>query len=299
MGAIHVLREEYRYYRAAHPEFRWLFLIIDLASLAIKLALFAGFLLLCWYIVSRSPDEHSLWRFGSAADADTTIESQVAEDSVPELTEERLAVLRKIAGFDEPAEQTDDVIAVQETVGRAAGAQVGAEPTGGTELIGLANAESVDQALTTPLQTAALQSEPSVRSQALTNTAGTANSSQATEEPVGSAFVDGIYTPLNAEDGLWVLDQNAASYTLQIALTANVAFLDDFARLVPRDHIAAVYPERRVADGGIQYSLSAGSFASKAEAEAALASLPANIKRYGAHSRIFDEPQSNISRFLR
>jgi len=92
MGAIHELLDDYRHYRQAHPEYRLLFLLGDLASLVLKLAVFAGFLYLCWYLVSRNPQVvESPVMQGKAST------SQKAE-AAPELTAERIALLEGIAG---------------------------------------------------------------------------------------------------------------------------------------------------------------------------------------------------------
>ena len=126
-----------------------------------------------------------------------------------------------------------------------------------------------------------------------------ASDNSTVSKSAAAKFTDDVYIAANSENGSWILNQNPSAYTLQLALTTNVEFLVDFARQLQPKFVTVIYPERRNSQGNIQYSLSAGSFSAKAPAEAALSSLSAQVKRYGAHVRPFDEIQGNTSRFLK
>ena len=95
----------------------------------------------------------------------------------------------------------------------------------------------------------------------------------------------------------WVFAQAPADYTVQIAMTANRPFLESFAAKLPASQDSAIYPERKTADGEVQYSLSIGNFPDRSSAETFLASLDQVHRRYGAHLRLFNEIQSNLTSF--
>ena len=115
-----------------------------------------------------------------------------------------------------------------------------------------------------------------------------------------SAAAYDLYVPTgNVKNGTWLLAQDSNEYTVQVALTVNVNFLASFATKLPSDRIAAIYPEKVNSKGNLQYSLSVGIFPNRRSAQAFLSSLPADLKRYGAHSRRFDEAQANVAAFLK
>ena len=89
MGFIHELGEEYRYFRSRNPRLRWLFLLGDLAGLLVKLALFAGFMYLLWYVVNRNPVQGQ----GETIDAAPVASIPELTADIPELTAERVACL--------------------------------------------------------------------------------------------------------------------------------------------------------------------------------------------------------------
>ncbi len=294
MGAIHELREEYRFYQVKHPEYRWLFLIVDLASLLLKLALFSGLLFLCWYLISRGPESGFSDLSGATKAPAVNSTLQAAESSSPELTDERIALLRQIAGKDSltaavEAAATDKVVTT-DTV--SSEALLGLAVSNSKEDIFIASADGLP-----PLVRVETLEDTTVTPRYIETddipTVYTAPSATETIE-----FADNVYVPADARNGKWVLRQDAGDYTMQLALTANVEFLDYFARGLPEEYTAAIYPERQTTSGQIQYSLSAGSFSTKREAEAALATLSEQLKRYGAHVRAFKEIHDNTSEFL-
>lgn len=304
MGAIHELFDDYRHYRQAHPEYRLLFLLGDLVTLLLKLAVFAGFLYLCWYLVSRNPQGAE-----ALVPQSKNPVSQKAE-ATPELTDERIALLEGIASGNPAPELIGSVVASN-----------GAKKETSAPVISKAfvqasfDESSVSSPIQAPAQTLmSLQTVPTTVVQ-VESRPGRAVRSGYTEiddiptvvavieKPVASeskrGFKDKIFVPPeNIEDGSWVFDQNAADYTLQLALTVNVDFLVRFAEKLPSEHVAAIYPERLNRNQGIQYSLILGSFPNRRSAEQLLASLPAALKRYGAHARGFDEAQQNAKSFL-
>lgn len=300
MGAIHELREEYRFYQVQHPEYRWLFLIVDVASLLLKLAFFGGLLFLCWYIVSRGP-EAGTFNTSGVRKADPVV--QTAEPVAPALTDERIALLRQIAGQ-----------------GAGDGSVKRNEATSGDALIGLVAPSSLPGSGREIQIPAADIPDSSVKMAYVDDQShqtvvkvetgeGTATSTYIEDDiptvydtPFDThenAFADNVYIPADTKNGNWVLSQDAEDFTLQLALTSNVEFLVDFARRLPAEYPAAIYPEKQNKHGKIQYSLSAGSFPSKPQAAAALATFPKLLKRYGAHVRSFDDIHSNTSEFLR
>lgn len=268
MSIIHELREDYRLFRIEHPGYRLLFLLGDIGIFLLKLALFCGFMVLCWYLMSRSPDiETSDRTAGNALAAVETTESRT-----PELTAERLALLRQIAD--------------QEDSSSSAGV-----------LIGQADVE--DQSDDAAADVLKLASFDQPNEAVVQVEARRASDNSTVSKSAAAKFTDDVYIAANSENGSWILNQNPSAYTLQLALTTNVEFLVDFARQLQPKFVTVIYPERRNSQGNIQYSLSAGSFSAKAPAEAALSSLSAQVKRYGAHVRPFDEIQGNTSRFLK
>jgi len=229
MSAIHELREDYRHFRVEHPRLRGLFLLGDLVGLLIKLALFAGFLFLCWYIVSRGPTD------GPAATA--TVPEPVAQQSLEtaqdpsqELTDERVALgligsAAPATGGNQADRQADQS---QELTLRAFG-PVQVESFADNNA--LAGYEVSDD-----IPTAALDNRE------------TGQPSAGIE--VSGGFSDEIFEPAgDVENGLWVLGQDNGDFTMQLALTVNVEFLVDYAGKLPVEHVASIFPERRNRQG--------------------------------------------------
>lgn len=292
MGAIHELREEYRFFQSQNPQFRWLFLLLDLTSLLIKLALFGGFLFFCWYLISRSPYAEQTDLFGKREA--TRQADEVVAESVPELSEERLARLREIAGRDgdspqgaaalvgKVADQTDQELRLsEESTNKSA-------KKSDTLTVATFDKPSATPEVKVASVTASDKDRPLVPNKV----------DSQVDSHTGPVFTENVYIPEDIESGSWVLKQNSGDYTIQLALTVNVEFLVDFAAKLPGEYTAAIYPERVNSSDKIQYSLSLGSFPSWRSAEAALAELDENLKRYGAHTRVFGEAQKNISGFV-
>lgn len=292
MGAIHELREEYRFFKSQNPQFRWLFLLLELTSLLIKLALFGGFLFFCWYLISRSPYAEQTDLLGKR---DTTRPvDEVVAGSVPKLSEERLARLREIAGRDGDSPQGADALVGKVADQADKDLRLSEDSTNkSAKNSGTFTVATFDNPTATP--------EVKVASVAASDTARPVARSQVDSQvnsEAGPVFTENVYIPEDIESGSWVLKQNSGDHTIQLALTVNVEFLVDFAGKLPGEYTAAIYPERVNDSGKIQYSLSLGSFPSWRSAEAALADLDENLKRYGAHTRVFGEAQNNISGFV-
>lgn len=307
MSAIHELREDYRHFRVEHPRLRGLFLLGDLVGLLIKLALFAGFLFLCWYIVSRGPTD------GPAATA--TVPEPVAQQSLEtaqdpsqELTDERVALLRQIANqTGTESERSEGLLGSVSSDSGSRGLIGSAAPaTGGNQADRQAD-QSQELTLRAfgPVQVESFADNNALAGYEVSDDIPTAAlDNRETGQPsagieVSGGFSDEIFEPAgDVENGLWVLGQDNGDFTMQLALTVNVEFLVDYAGKLPVEHVASIFPERRNRQGDIQYSLSLGSFPTKRSAEAALADLSPDLRRYGAHVRDFDEVQANVSTFL-
>jgi len=266
MGFIHELGEEYRYFRSRNPRLRWLFLLGDLAGLLVKLALFAGFMYLLWYVVNRNPVQGQ----GETIDA-----APVA--SIPELTAERVALLEKIASRGAVA-ASGLLGSVEPESVTAASANI---TSGISEVVSSQSAEPVVQ----------VESRPGI--------AATLGYIEVDEIPTvfsaAGETEERFFQPTAPTESLdWVLNQSAEDYTLQLAVTVNVSFLSGFSRRLPKEHITAIYPERRNTNNNVQYSLSLGRFPDLQSAQDALASMPNSLKRYGAHARKFDDIQKNL-----
>ena len=267
MSFIHDVLDDYRHFRTDHPELRWLFLIGDLLNALVKLAVFAGFFYVCWYVISRNPPQ-------DAVTAEATRSEPRAE--APELSSGRIAVLEEIASQDRST--GSGLVGSVET----SPAEL-AEPSAVGQVISLQSAEPVVQ----------VESQPDT----------TANYVEVDEIPTvfstPTETVDKYFNPLAPIENVnWVLDQSSERYTVQLAMTVNTSFLVQFTSRTPEEHVAAIYPERRIGDDKIQYSLALGSFPDLKSAEDALSSLPDSLKRYGAHSRKFDDIQRTISPFV-
>lgn len=270
MGAVHELREEYRYFKGTHPRYRWLFLVVDFASLLIKLSLFFGFVALCWYILNRGPAPLTTGQNAS---------EQTTDEASQKLTDERIALLREIASPDSAL----------------AGENLSAttvEPPGGPVQVASISADSTTVLVETD-EIPTVYIDPSIEY------GGDLSGADISAGDLNASFAENIFQPEGTESGKWILSQNAEDYTIQLALTVNVEFLVEFARKLPTEYVAAIYPERLNSNGDIQYSLSLGSFPSNRSAEAVLTGLPNELKRYGAHTRTFQEVQTNTSGFLR
>jgi len=263
MSNIHEWREDYRHYRSEHPQFRWLFLLGDLLGLLVKLALFAGFAYMCWYLLSRNP----------APEQQVVLSAQPKPTvTAPELTAGRIALLEKIAS------------------------QGNSTASG---LVGSVEFSSSDLSASTegaPVVQVESRSGIAARSGYVeVDEIPTVYLSPSEAEPEDNFF----QPPSPTESSAWVRRQKAGDYTIQLALTVNVEFLVEFAKLLPPAHVAAIYPERRLSKKHLQYSLSLGSFPSLESSEKMLSSLPNNLKRYGAHSRVFDDIHKNLDLFVR
>lgn len=302
MGAIHELREEYRYYRAENPGYRWLFLLLDLVVLLIKLAAFGGFLFLCWYLVSRSPNAEQAGLLGSKAPA----ADEAVREQVPAISDERLARLREIAGQEVSPEDAKEPALVGNVTAAPESVTTNQPVTGNTTAISIGINQSLSNSAVVVASSEA-QPAPVALDTAVVVAPSTLPEVQVESVAVGEpgivrsedTFTDNIYIPSDTENGTWVLNQSSGDHTIQLALTVNVEFLENFARKLPPELTAAIYPERINGSGNIQYSLSLGSFPSKRSAEIALAELDENLKRYGAHTRTFDELHSNLANFVR
>jgi len=263
MGAIHELRADYRHYRNDNPQYRVLFILLDIVVVLVKVALFAGFMLACWSLINR----------GSVPPGATLGGGETTPVTAPDLTEERVALLKQIAG--QPADNEPNVSALVRTSISAGseivyrGSYIESEVTS-SPVVG---SVATEQPATTVVQVAAVSSSNDI------------------SVPVVLAE-PGSYQGPN-----WVFAQAPADYTVQIAMTANRPFLESFAAKLPASQDSAIYPERKTADGEVQYSLSIGNFPDRSSAETFLASLDQVHRRYGAHLRPFNEIQSNLTSF--
>lgn len=273
MGFIHELGEEYRYFRSRNPRLRWLFLLGDLAGLLVKLALFAGFMYLLWYVVNRNPVQGQ----GETIDAAPVASIPELTADIPELTAERVALLEKIASRGAVA-ASGLLGSVESESVTAASANI---TSGISEVVSSQSAEPVVQ----------VESRPGI--------AATLGYIEVDEIPTvfsaAGETEERFFQPTAPTESLdWVLNQSAEDYTLQLAVTVNVSFLSGFSRRLPKEHITAIYPERRNTNNNVQYSLSLGRFPDLQSAQDALASMPNSLKRYGAHARKFDDIQKNL-----
>jgi len=265
MGAIHELKADYRHYRQDNPQYRVLFVLLDILAVLVKVALFAGFMAACWSLINR----------GSVPPGATLSGNQTAPQVIaPDLTEERVALLKQIAG--QPADNEPNVSALVRTSVSATESEIvyrGSYVTSEVSPSPVVGSVATEQPATTVVQVAAVSSSDNFSAPLVL------------VEP-------GVY-----QDHNWVLARSPANYTVQIAMTANRPFLVSFAAKLPTNLESAIYPERRTADGEIQYSLSIGDFPDRSSAESFLATLDQVHRRYGAHLRPFNEIQSNLASF--
>ena len=303
MGAIHELSEEYRHFRADRPKLRWLFLLGDLLIVLLKLVLFAAFMVACWFLIAR----------GGQPLPSVAVQSSPSEPAIvtAELSEERIALLQEIAARTKAndtsassivrgVEQADTSIATKPVDDPVKGP--GKEPV--NELLALndartsVNDDGSDLIINAQDDSIADQS----RSLALISSAGAsitgsvANAdSVIAAEPIELPRVksDQI-SEEGGSDRLWVSSQPATAYTLQLALTVNRPFLVSFTRGLPDGLTSEIFPTRRISTGEIQYSLVAGSFSSRARAQEALESLPEDVRRFGAHLRLFSDVHQSL-----
>lgn len=287
MSAIHELREDYRRYRFYHPQYRLLFWLLDVLMFLVKLALFGGFLFLCWYIMSRNPAS------ASRPVAAVSVPAIAVEEVVaPALTDERIALLKSIAERSVP-ESADAVESSVELLGSFSQAP----SSNNSDVVDSSNLSTSD------FVTAASSEVPvptvvQVESIAPAVTYGEAvpQDSVVPDYPVLAAYNE-VEASNDVEGRDWVLVQTPDYYTVQLALTVNRPFLVEFAKKLPAEYTAAIYPERVNSKGGIQYSLSVGNFQDKAGAEQLLAGLSTYNRRFGAHLRTFGEIQQNVTGF--
>ena len=276
MGAIHELRAEYRHFRLDNPHFRWVFMLAEFSFLMLKLALFAGFLYGCWYLVSGGASPVST---GTVVE----VQSRAAEPiPVPELTAERIALLESIAG--------------RKPIGSSGANEVVPDSTDDSDKTGIEINSAV--LVATSLESAGiLLSDSPDQSSVLIPSS---SSSSELEDSLSDSIVPLPLVEQHSGNGRdWILEQPPGNYTVQIAMTANRPFLESFAKQLPDSLETAIYPERRTNSGVIQYSLSLGNFNSLFSARNALSSLSQTHKRYGAHLRRFDDIQNTVSNFMR
>jgi len=286
MSAIHELRANYRHYRLDNPQYRWLFVLADMLLMLAKLALFAAFLFICWYVVSR----------GSLPTGSSVAATQPAAVAVPELTEERIALLRRIAG-QTSADTTGktpnlSMLARSDSSGATLlphSYQI-ADGNADNSVVGLVTGNSQ-----TPVQVTAVSASDiaAINTNSNIGIGGSAN-------PIPPEAVNESAPNTRARETLgrsWVLQQPPRNYTVQIAMTSNRPFLESFARKLPNDMVTAIFPERVTSNGEVQYSLSLGNFSNLNSAEAALTALPQVHRRYGAHLRRFNQFRDNVSGF--
>ncbi len=304
MGAIHELREEYRHYRADRPKLRWLFLLGDLLIVLLKLALFAAFMVACWFLVAR----------GGQPLPSVAVQSSPSEpaNAAPELSEDRIALLQEIAArtkvndtsassVDSGVEEADTTVATEPVDDPVTGS--GKEPV--NDLLALNDARTTindDDGSDSIINAQDDSIDGQTRSLALISSAGAsitgsvANSdSIIAAEPIELPRVkpDQI-SEEGGSDDFWVSSQPATAYTLQLALTVNRPFLVSFTRGLPDGLTSEIFPTRRTSTGEIQYSLVAGSFSSRARAQEALESLPEDVRRFGAHLRLFSDVHQSL-----
>ena len=285
MSIFHELQEDYRYYRHRNPQYRLLFLLGDLAGLLVKLALFAGFLYLCWYIINRNPLPPPQTGLNAAA-----VTSEAASETTsPALTSGRIALLEKIAS---EGSATASGLIGSVSPGGDRSYTVADQPVPAVPGKVARRADSFGDQITQPV----VQVESGIA----------LNSGYIEVDEIPTVFIetgdtteDIFIPPAPAESGRWVRNQSPSDYTVQLALTVNVDFLLAFSKRLPSEHIAAIYPERRTDKGDFQYSLSLGSFTDLQSAEKVLSSLSKNLKRYDAHTRKFGEIQKNLDALIR
>jgi len=277
MSVIHELREDYRFYRQRHLEYRWWFILLDVIWLFARLLLIAGVMLACWYAINRVNPAISFQenRPDEVPPAEAARLS-LSKKAVPELTDERIALLNEIAaGSNERFKALPDRASDNERM------------------------QAVEMSFE-DLPNAAPQAETVVKVAAVSAQASDpARADPAAEQPLFDAADNAVSSLATAQtviaDRQWVMYQSPDFYTVQIALTVNRKFLVSFAEKLPAHLTSAIYPERLNNNGDVQYSLSVGSFSDEASAEAALASLPTDARRYAAHTRKFDVIQRNIA----
>ncbi len=287
MSAIHELREDFRRYRFYHPQYRLLFWLLDILMFVFQLALFGGFLALCWYIMSRNPASPSRPLAAVSAPA-----IAVEEVVTPELTDERIALLKSIA--EEGLESTSGGAL------NSSGELLGSYTTAS----GLNDSKVLDSSATANLNASTIVT---VAARELPGPTPVQVESAAAIPVTPLEVVPQDQVPASdenftdAQDGQlgtdWVLTQTPEYYTVQLALTVNRPFLVQFAKDLPSEFTTAIYPERVNSKGGTQYSLSVGNFPDKAGAEKLLAGLSTYNRRFGAHLRTFGEIQQNVANF--
>ncbi len=314
MGAIHELREDFRRYRHYHPEYRWMFLLLDLVTVLFKLALFAGFVYACYYIINRGelPFQSALKNPPVAINT-----PDVSKDSERELTGERIALLKSIAAKEASKEASTDKTIPKPVVITPTLESKPAVDTRKVELIGSAEESSITVQPVTALLEATPVSFVEPTSQGFgykyprnldqpipiaTTTPTVVQVASAAAQPATTYdAIEYQYTEVDQADGIqgrdWVLSQFPGYYTVQVALTVNRPFLLKFAKKIPSDYVSAIYPERVNNKGSVQYSLSVGEFADKQSAVEFLEALPSETRRYGAHIRTFKEIQQKAVQF--
>ena len=276
MGAIHELRAEYRHYRVDNPQYRLLFIVVDILALLIKLALFAGVLVASLMLANR----------GSLPVGVTPVDSKtVPQATVPALTGDRIALLKQIAGQPVTPPSDDN----EPSVSALVRVSVPVPPTE-SEIVYRGAYLVSEEASSSPVVGSIVIDQPP--GTVVQVAAATASFSEP-QAPI-SVAPQGQGDTRGSE---WAQQQPSGNFTVQIAMTSNRPFLDSFANKLPAEYISAIYPERRTANGEVQYSLSLGNFPSRSSAESLLSSLPQSDRRYGAHLRRFDDIQRNLSSF--
>ncbi len=100
-------------------------------------------------------------------------------------------------------------------------------------------------------------------------------------------------TTVEDRDNNWILAQPEDSFLIQIGSTANRPFLVRFAQQF-NDYPTSIYLFRLRRAARNEYGLSVGIFPDKLSAEAALAALPQQARRYGAFVRDVESVQKQI-----
>jgi len=263
MANIHELREDYRHYRMQNPQYRLLFALGDLVSVLVKLAVLAFLVYALWYLMGRSemPASAKIVAEVPTAARNGVIVNQTSfaqtTSDPAELTAERIQLLKRIAGEPLVAESTEAPVMVTAQSSQAASPYADADEEMSSRLVGLATRDFGAEYIT-----------PSVDQ----------------SSRVG-------------EEGFWLRNQSASNYTVQLAMTVNRPFLFSLADELPEGMEASVHLERLNSKGDEQYSLSAGSYATKEQAESALQSLPESVRRFGAHTRSFGEIHKRLDEF--
>ena len=90
----------------------------------------------------------------------------------------------------------------------------------------------------------------------------------------------------------WLRQQPAKNFTLQLFATANRAKRDEFIRQQDQGERFATFEMKR--DGTLWYAVTYGSYATRAEATAAAASLPPSVGRVEPWIRTFGSVQAII-----